>query len=277
MNLNNLKRPGKISLLLSDVDGTLVTNEKVLTPRVIKAVRSLQEAGIKFSIVSARSPLGLVSLIDQLHITSPVGAFNGAIFALPNLTVIQQLLLPDVVSQAIVARILKHGLDVWIFSGDEWFISRDDGLHVKREISIAQKAPLIIQDCLNIQDLSIKSIAQIRGVSDDYAALEQCERNLQKLFGSRISANRSHPFFLDVTHPKADKGIIVNLLANYFSIDVSEIATIGDMFNDVSMFKRSGVSIAMGNATVEVQTLASHITDTNENEGFAKAIERFIL
>jgi hydroxymethylpyrimidine pyrophosphatase-like HAD family hydrolase len=80
-----------------------------------------------------------------------------------------------------------------------------------------------------------------------------------------------------VTHPQANKGFVVDMLARFFKIDASEIATIGDMPNDVLMFKRSGLSVAMGNASMDVQKQATHVTDSNQEDGFAHAVERFIL
>ena len=95
--------------------------------------------------------------------------------------------------------------------------------------------------------------------------------------GKRATAARSQPYYLDVTHPDANKGFVVTYLSRKLGIPEEEIATIGDQPNDVLMFKRSGFSIAMGNASEEVKRQASAVTDSYDNEGFAKAVERFLL
>jgi hydroxymethylpyrimidine pyrophosphatase-like HAD family hydrolase len=107
--------------------------------------------------------------------------------------------------------------------------------------------------------------------------VKRCEKDVQDLCGSHASAARSQPYYLDVTHPKANKGEVVLTLSSLLNIPVEAIATIGDMPNDVLMFKKSGISIAMGNASPEVQKSATYVTAANENEGFAKAMEKFIL
>ncbi len=107
--------------------------------------------------------------------------------------------------------------------------------------------------------------------------LRDAEAAAREKFGDRVSAARSQPYYLDVTHPQANKGGVVAYLADHYSIDPAQIATIGDQPNDVLMFTPSGLSIAMGNASAEVQKQATEVTTSNEDEGFANAIERFVL
>lgn len=114
-------------------------------------------------------------------------------------------------------------------------------------------------------------------MSDDFEAVARCEKKVQQELGDHVSAARSQPYYLDVTHPAANKGSVVDFLSAVYLIPKSSIATIGDMPNDVLMFKKSGMSIAMGNASREVQAEANFVTYSNEEEGFAHAIEQFIL
>ena len=93
----------------------------------------------------------------------------------------------------------------------------------------------------------------------------------------RATAARSQPYYLDVTNPKANKGEVVGMFSKLCNIPPALIATIGDMPNDVLMFTKSGVSIAMGNASPEVQKSATFVTASNEDDGFAKAMERLLV
>ena len=120
-------------------------------------------------------------------------------------------------------------------------------------------------------------IVKIVGVNDDHDVMARCVEEVQRQFGQHVSAALSQPYYLDVTHPKANKGEVVNALSAMLAIPTAQIATIGDMPNDVLMFERSGVSIAMGNASVDVQRAATFVTTSNREEGFALAMERFIL
>ena len=108
-------------------------------------------------------------------------------------------------------------------------------------------------------------------------SVARSEATAQKEFGANVSAARSQPYYLDVTHPTANKGTVIERLSRYMNVPVERIATIGDQPNDVLMFKRSGLSIAMGNASEEVQRQAMCVTTSCDEEGFANAVERFIL
>ena len=262
-----------ISLVIADVDGTLVTQDKVITPRAEQAVRDLQQAGIAFAITSGRPPRGMKMVADQLHLTEPVAAFNGGVFVNPDLSVIRQNFLPSDVAREVIQAITAHTLDVWLYTDHDWFVHKADAPHVAREEWTVKFPPVVDS---NFDD-KLDRVAKIVGVSDDYDLVARCETDVQKLCGSRASAARSQPYYLDVTSPKANKGEVVLFLSDLLKVPADRIATIGDMPNDVLMFKQSGMSIAMGNASSEVKQQATYVTDSNEQDGFAKAMDTFIL
>jgi Cof subfamily protein (haloacid dehalogenase superfamily) len=263
----------KISLVLADVDGTLVTAEKVLTPRASAAVKALQAAGIDFAITSGRPPRGMSMLIDPLSLRTPLAAFNGGILVQPDMTVLEEHVLAGDAARRALEVILKSGMDAWVYSGKDWLVRDPNAPHVAREEWTVKFAPTVVEDFGQVLD----SAAKIVGVSDDYDLVARCEKDAQQALGSRASAARSQPYYLDVTHPDANKGTVVKTLARLLSIPVSEIATIGDMPNDVLMFRNSGLGIAMGNASPDVQAQADKVTASYDDEGFAKAMEDFIL
>jgi Cof subfamily protein (haloacid dehalogenase superfamily) len=263
-----------VRLVIADVDGTLVTQDKVLTLRAVEAVFRLRAANIKFAITSGRPPRGMAMLIDPLKLDEPIAAFNGGVLIQPDLSsvVSQNFLAPAVVSQ-VIKLIQEHKLDVWLYTDKDWFVRDVNAPHVAREQWTVKFPPAITS---NIENL-IGRVAKVVGVSDDLEAVKLCEKDVQDACGSHASAARSQPYYLDVTHPKANKGEVVLTLSTLLSIPAEAIATIGDMPNDVLMFKKSGISIAMGNASEEVQKSATYITTSNEQEGFANAMEKFIL
>lgn len=263
----------KISLVLADVDGTLVTPEKALTARATAAVHALHAAGIKFAITSGRPPRGMAMLIGPLALQTPVAGFNGGIFVNPDMTIVEEHTLAADVAACTVETILRHKMDAWVYSGEDWFVRDIEAPHVAREQHTVQFAPTVIRTLDDVPGTA----AKIVGVSDDPGLMVRCERDIQQALGARASATRSQPYYLDVTHPDANKGTVVTTLSKMLSIPMHEIATIGDMRNDVLMFAKSGLRIAMGNASEEVQAQADLVTDTNEGEGFATAMERFIL
>ena len=269
------KRPAQpVRLVIADVDGTLVTQEKVLTKRATEAVLRLHEAGIQFSITSGRPPKGMAMLIDPLKLTQPLAAFNGGVLIKPDLkTVVDQKFLPVGVPEKVIEALEKHGLDVWLYTDTEWFVRDPNAPHVAREQWTVKFPPTVVKSFAGLLD----RVAKIVGVSDDYDRVAKCEKDVQQAGGTHISAARSQPYYLDVTHPRANKGEVVLSLSRLLNIPPKEIATLGDMPNDVLMFKQSGMSIAMGNASAEVQAAATNVTSTNEEEGFANAIEKYIL
>jgi Cof subfamily protein (haloacid dehalogenase superfamily) len=268
-----MANPPKISLVLADVDGTLVTEEKVLTERAQAAVHHLHDAGIRFAITSGRPPRGMGMLFDPLKLETPIAGFNGGLFVKRDLSILDQKTLPPDVATQAVELIRQHGMDAWVYSGNDWLITKKDAPHVAREAWTVKFEPKVVSDFTD----GLKQAAKIVGVSDDHAKVKGCEADAQKAFGERATAARSQPYYLDVTHKAANKGAVVDYLSRVLGIPPAEIATIGDQPNDVLMFKRSGFSIAMGNASDEVKAQASASTDSYNDEGFAKAMERFIL
>ncbi len=264
----------KIALVLADVDGTLLTSEKVLTSQAAMAVKELRSAGIAFAITSGRPPRGMAMLIDPLALLTPIAGFNGGVFAKPDLSVIESHTLDPAAAKQTLKLILDQGLDAWVYTEAEWLIRDPNAPHVARETWTVKFDAKVVA---SFTDRDLAHAVKIVGVSDDLDRVAACEREAQSVLGGKASAARSQPYYLDVTHPQANKGAVVANLSKFLDIPIEQIATIGDMPNDVLMFRKSGFSIAMGNSSDEVKAQASAVTDSNEDEGFAKAVRKFVL
>jgi Cof subfamily protein (haloacid dehalogenase superfamily) len=268
--------PGVIALLVSDVDGTLVTNNKQLTAPTVQAVRSLAEAGIAFAITSSRPPIGLRTPISSLAITTPVGAFNGGLIVSPeNLKPIEGNPLPADIARRAIAFLAGRRIDIWFQTDRDWLVLDRDGPYVDLEIRTIQTAPVLVQTFDHPE--TIDRCYKIVGVSRDFDALAQCERDLTGELGPSATVNRSQLYYLDITHPEANKGCVVRALARLLSIPPHAIATIGDGRNDMAMFDASALAIAMGNAAHEVKARAQFVTASNEEDGFASAVKQWVL
>ena len=262
-----------IHLLLADVDGTLVTSEKVLTQRAVQAVRDLQRAGVQFAITSGRPPRGMAMLVEPLQLSTPIAAFNGGLLVDREMNVIAEHLIPSELVAPIISLLDSSGLDAWLYRGAEWYVGDPDAPHVEREAQTVRFSPTVVDSYEQLSD----GVAKLVGVSDDFAAVAATAAAAHERFGEHVSAARSQPYYLDVTHPQANKGSVVRYLSRALQIPMQQIATIGDMPNDVLMFAHSGLSIAMGNSDREVQRAARRVTASNDEEGFALAVERFVL
>ncbi len=259
---------------MADVDGTLVTQDKVLTDDTVTAVHHLHDAGILFAITSGRPPKGMEMLIDPLNLRTPIAAFNGGLIVDRDLHVLEQQVIPEEIVVPMAELMGSFQLDVWIYRGSAWYVPDPKGAHVDREAWTVKFQPEVMQDGLHgLTDNVIKIV----GVSDDHDAMERAVAAAHDQFGHRVTAALSQPYYLDVTHPQANKGFVAQYLAQHYDLEPAQIATIGDQPNDILMFNHSGLSIAMGNADPEAKRAADKITTSNEEEGFAQAVERFVL
>ncbi len=261
-------------LVIADVDGTLVTQDKLLTPRAIEAVKKMRAAGIRFAITSGRPPRGMKMVVDPLQITEPVAAFNGGVLVQPDLTtVLKQKFLPPQAAGQVIENISAHGMDVWLYTDQDWFVRDPKAPHVAREEWTVKFPPKVVPGFTGLLDRVVKIV----GVSDDHDLVIRCENDVRQACGAQVSAARSQPYYLDVTHPEANKGQVVIMMSELLKVPPEQIATIGDGVNDILMFKKSGISIAMGNASDEVKLEATYVTASNEEDGFAKAMEQYVL
>ena len=262
-----------ISLVVSDVDGTLVTSDKVLTARNRAAVLSLAERGIPFTIISSRPPFGLRMLVEPLNLRLPMAAFNGGVLAMPDLTIIERQPLGREMAAATLACLEECGVDAWLFTETHWHTRDPKGAYVDHEVRTVRTPPVIVESFTSLLDSAIKLV----GVSADFDRLTQCAVKTKALLGNSATVSRSQLYYLDITAPQINKGAALTELARRCGVDLADVVTLGDMDNDVPMFQRSGFSIAMGNGSAAARQAASAITGSNDADGLAEAVERFIL
>lgn len=264
--------PARISLVLSDVDGTAVTSQKTVPEASRRAVARLAEHGIAFSVTSSRPPFGLRSVIEAYGITAPVGAFNGGSIVRPDLTTIAEKLIPADAAERAVALFRKAGVGVWVFAGGRWLVTDPAGDYIAREVRTVSAQPTVVADF----GADLARSSKIVGVSADFDRLAALEPDVQAALGGEARAGRSQRYYLDVTPPGVDKGTVIDFLAGHFGIAHAEIVTIGDMDNDVPMFRRAGYAIAMGNGSEAAKDAADSVTGGNDDGGFAAAITRLL-
>ena len=264
----------KISLVVSDVDGTLVTTQKTLTPAAIAAARRLHDAGIAFSICSSRPPFGQRMLIAPLALELPFGGYNGGSIVNPDLSPVEEKWLAPEAAHDTIALLEAHGItSIWVFTGREWLIRDPKGDCVDLEIHTIQTQPTQVARF----DGRLDRVSKIVGASNQHDRVAAAVAAGQATLAGRATVLRSQAYYCDVTPPGIDMGRLVDLLAARLAVPKDEIAVLGDMGNDVEMFARAGFPIAMGNATPEVKALAQAVTSSNDEDGFAAAIDRWIL
>jgi Cof subfamily protein (haloacid dehalogenase superfamily) len=249
----------RVSLVVTDVDGTLVTHDKVLTPRAVAAVERLHASGIAFSICSSRPPFGLRMMVEPLRLELPV----------------EQVLIPPDVAKQAVAMFREHGIDCWVFVGNQWLCTNPAGDYVDRETHTVRQPPTIVPE---FTDAHFAAVGKIVGPSKDHDYLARLTELMQQALAGRANVARSQPYYCDVIPPGIDKGRLVELLAERLGgVPRDEIMVLGDMDNDLEMFRKAGFGVAMGNASEAVKREADTVTASNDEDGFAVAIERYVF
>ena len=208
-------------------------------------------------------------LIEPLRITLPIGSFNGSSITDPQLNPIEQHVIPTSAAQRSLEILNQFGVDIWMFTSDKWLARNPDGEYNSLEKRTIKTDPVIVEDFAPY----LSAACKIVGSSSDPALLQRCETAMQQALGTQAMAARSQSYYLDITPPGRDKGTFVKAIAKRLGIPTDAVATIGDMHNDIAMFRKCGMSIAMGNATDDIKRQATNVTASNEDEGFAGAID----
>ncbi|WP_040507353.1 Cof-type HAD-IIB family hydrolase [Gluconobacter morbifer] len=265
--------PDQIRMVVSDMDGTLLTPDKTMTPATLAMAKALQERGIPLCLASARPPAAMIRYIDQLGLTGQNAGFNGGIIFSPDGTAtVSRILSPDVLS--VVCDMLHvHGIETWFLRQSEWLVLDAASPFVENERRITGLQPHQVADLRQHFD----GIGKVMGVSNNYDLLQDVETELSSMLGGEASVRRSSEMLLDITPALANKGEAVRELAAAHGVQPHEVACLGDAHNDLPMFRVAGLTIAMGQAEDDVKAAAQVTTDTNERDGWARAVERYIL
>lgn len=263
----------EIRLFISDVDGTILNPQKELTKATITAVHRLQQAGIQFALVSSRPTRGMKWLIDALGVQALCAGFNGGLIVNSDLSVVEEHDLPETYVPALAEIIRQHNLDLWVYTRDRWFVPDLNAYHVQHNAQTVRFQPEIFP---GFDHFNSGEILKLVGTGEDFNAVEACEKSIRSRFDDSVSATRSQVQYVDVTHPLANKGSAVDAMASALNIPLKEVATIGDADNDIQMFHKAGLSIAMGQSMPEVRRAAIQTTLSNSDDGLAFAIETLL-
>jgi len=262
-----------IRLLVSDIDGTLVRPDKSLSDPVIAAVRALTDAGVTMSLISARPATGMIWIAEKLGLTTPIAAFNGGTVLRPNGEILAAHRLDPIDARQALAMIERPEIMIWLFHADRWHTGQLDDIHVPRERKAANQEPVVGGDFSTLLD----AVDKICAVSDDHELLAKLENGVGAALGDRATVSRSQPYYLDITAPAANKGAGIEALARSCGIGLEATAAIGDQRNDMAMFAKAGLSIAMGQAPQQVRAAADRVTGSDEADGVAQAIDTILL
>ena len=262
-----------IRLLVCDIDGTLVRHDKSLPTENVAAIKDLIMRGVAVSLISARPAAGILPIAKQLALKGPFGAFNGGTIFTADGVEEQASEVPAALAAQLLALYAKAGVTRWLFATGRWLTSDLADPHTPREVMSSGLQPELARDFTPFLPNADKIVA----VCDDPAAMDAIEAKARVVVGQIATLVRSQDYYLDCTALAANKGDGVTRLAALYGVPLSEVAVIGDQGNDVAMFRRAGLAIAMGQASAAVQAEAHYVAASNEDAGVADAIARYVL
>ncbi len=262
-----------IRLVVSDVDGTLVKHDRTLATSTIAAAHKLRAAGVKFALISSRPAHGMDVLLAPLGIDTPRAGFNGGEVLDMQDKLLRQRTIPETACRAAVAMLEQAGTDVWVFAGGEWLLKNPQAHYILREQLSISMPWRVVDDFAP----HLAQVHKVMGTSTDFALMGRMEAGVRGTVGGAAAVHRSQDYYLDVTHPEANKGAAAVALAEILGVPMAQVACLGDMPNDLPMFAACGFAIAMGNAPDAVKAHAHALTEDNDSDGWALAIDRYIL
>ena len=261
---------GKIKLVATDIDGTLVKWDTRVSDGVKNCVKKLQENGVKVVLVTGRMHCATKHLRDELGLNSPVVSYQGGLIKDSDGKTLYQENLDSDCAKEIIDWAHKNDVHLNLYIDDKLYVEKDDDC-VKRYTD----GKFVQYTVCPFESLKIENVNKILAI--DYGNAERVTgwvNELQAKF-PELYIVKSTPFFCEIGSPMAKKSLGVEFLAKHWNLSQDEILTIGDQNNDIELLKAGGVKVAMGNATPELKECANFITDSVENDGFVKAIDKF--
>lgn len=262
-----------VRFLLSDIDGTLLRPDHSLSQANIDAIHDLQQAGVQFTVASSRPPRAMRQVIEALNIELPTVAFNGGTITHADGSLLVAHRIDPEAVRTCLELFATQKVAVWVFADDDWLLLDLAGDYVDHERHALGYEPVQVSSFEPYLDRVDKIVA----ASQDFELLKSLESRLNPLIEGVALAARSQRYYIDVTALDANKGSALIALADYLGVDLAHTAAIGDGGNDVAMFHKAGLSIAMGQGEASVLSQADHVTGSNVEDGVAAAIRRYML
>lgn len=263
-------------MIVLDLDGTLMSSKNEILPKTKEALFKAQEQGVMIVLASGRPTYGMVKAAKELRLDEYPGyilSYNGGriISVQTNEMIYDDSLTPEICHELYD---LSREMNVNIMAyEDEAIITADDDQYIQKEAHING---MPINRVENFKDsVTFNSVKCLCTAEPEYLA--QVEIKMKERLGDRLSITRSLPFFLEFMPQNINKAYSLQKLLEHVGLDKSQLIACGDGYNDLPMIEFAGLGVAMGNAVDEVKAAANYVTATNDEDGIAQVIEKFIL
>jgi Cof subfamily protein (haloacid dehalogenase superfamily) len=264
-----------IRLVATDLDDTLLRDDWTLSERVVQAIRKAREKGVHITFATGRMPASTRPYVKQLGIDVPIITYNGAMIqeALSG-EVLYRRVIPVETAREVVSWLLAQELHLHVYREDKVFAHTMNDW--SRDYARATRVPVEEANLLELLDQEKDGVEKILFFGENKDLEAWGERILERYRG-KVHTTRSKPHFLELIHPEVNKGVALTALAKRLGINREDVMAIGDNLNDIDMIRYAGLGVAIGNARKEVKEAADVITASNQEDGVAQAIEKYIL
>lgn len=267
----------KYKILVLDLDGTLTNKKKEITEHTRETLIRAQEAGIKIVLASGRPTYGIMPLARQLELDKYEGyilAYNGGqIIDCKTGELMYENVLDPEVYPYLYECAKNNGFQILSYK-DEYIVSENaDDQYVQHEAFLNRMASKTVENFLDVINFPVAKCL----IVGDPEPLAQLEPVMKKELESKMNVFRSEPFFLELVPKGIDKARCLAVLLEELGMTPDEMMACGDGFNDLSMIEYAGLGVAMDNAQEVVKQAANYITLSNEEDGVAHAVEKFML
>ncbi|HHY60906.1 MAG TPA: HAD family phosphatase [Clostridia bacterium] len=258
-------------LVALDLDGTLLTEDKEVTPETVAAVRRVRERGCEVTLCTGRMFAATLPYARELGITLPLITYNGGLVMTPeSREVLYQRSLPNRYAREIIARAREEGLAINYYHEDRLLVEEITEQH--RLYAAWSRVPLEpVEDLLALPHDPLKIL-----LMGDEEKLNRLAEEFRRQWDGTVYVTKSWPTFLEFMHPEANKGLGLKALLDHLGLDKSQVLAIGDSYNDLEMFQYAGFAVAMGNGEEAVKKAAHYVTKSNRENGVAQVLEKFI-
>ena len=259
-----------IKMVATDIDGTILNRNFEFSPAVIECIKKLTSSGIKVVLVTGRMHIATARLAQKLELTTPVVSYQGGLIKDFSGKTLYKKLLDSSRAKEIIKWGKENNVHINLYMDDILYVEKDD-IAIKR---YTDERYIPYKVC-NFDDLEIKNVNKILAIDFDNPEkvtgwVDYLQQKMPDLY-----IVKSTPYFCEVSNSEAKKSCAVEFLSKFFNIKKEEILAIGDQNNDLELLKSGGLSVAMGNGTNELKKCADYVTDSIDNDGFVKAMEKF--
>ena len=259
---------------MTDIDGTLLVPGQKISQKNIDAVHAMLAAGVKVVIATGRMYCAALPIVAQLGVSIPIISYNGGLIKSSAGKILHAQVMDETLLLKLIDFFEERGWSLQTYSNDALYVAeREEGVRLYEEV-IKVSATVVGWNGLREH---LENVPKVLSVSLDPALTVEKISAVEKNFGAQVEITRSAPYFAEFMPPGVSKANAIKILAKHYGVDNSEILAIGDSYNDLQMITSVGCGVAMGNAVDAVKDACPRVTDTCENDGFAKAVYDYVL